>query len=306
MNAGRYSGISVSSFRRACPTVFGHFLAIAVVASIIAQSGQAAAQTTVPPAVARAETSPIPPPPIEYLLGGGDLVRITVYQNPDLSLEARVSEAGTINFPLLGTLNAGGRSASQLETLIADALKTGNFVKQPQVTALVLQVRGNQVNVLGQVNRPGRFPLEVGGMRLSDVLALAGGLSTSGAEVVTLTRPLGKGQNFRTEIDVERVFTATSDPIDDFRVFNGDVLYVGRAPTFYIYGEVQRPGAARLERNMTVMQGLATGGGLTQRGTEKGVKIYRREADGTTSIIAPRMTDLLRGGDVIYVRESLF
>ena len=257
------------------------------------------------PKLAAAATLVPPPPPPDYQLGGGDLLRITVYQNPDLSLEARVSESGVINFPLLGSLAVGGRSATQVETLIKEGLQRGNFVKQPQVTALVLQVRGNQVNVLGQVNRPGRFPLEIGGMRLSDVLALAGGVASTGADIITLIRPTAGGQPFRTELDVESVF-GPAGVAEDFRVFNGDVLYVGRAPLFYIYGEVQRPGAVRLERNMTVMQGLATGGGLTQRGTEKGVKIHRKEADGSISVITPRLNDLLRNGDVIFVRESVF
>lgn len=255
--------------------------------------------------LAAPSTVPAPPAPPDYVLGGGDLLRITVYQNPDLSLETRVSESGTISFPLLGTLVVGGRSASQVEAMITEGLRSGSLVKQPQVTALVTQVRGNLVNVLGQVNRPGRFPLETGGMRLSDVLALAGGIASSGADLITLIRPTGNGPPFRTEFDIESVFGATN-PGEDFRVFNGDVLYVGRAPIFYIYGEVQRPGAARLERNMTVMQGLATGGGLTQRGTEKGVKIHRREADGSTVVLTPKLTDLLKNGDVIFVRESLF
>ena len=74
----------------------------------------------------------------------------------------------------------------------------------------------------------------------------------------------------------------------------------------YIYGEVQRPGALRLERDMTVMQALATGGGLTLRGTEKGLRVHRRAADGTVQVLTPEMDDVLREGDVVYVRESLF
>ena len=94
--------------------------------------------------------------------------------------------------------------------------------------------------------------------------------------------------------------------VDDVLVQNGDVLYVERAPVVYIYGEVQRPGAMRLERGMTVMQALATGGGLTQRGTEKGMRIHRKGADGKTQVVQPTMDDALRDGDVVYVRESLF
>ena len=87
---------------------------------------------------------------------------------------------------------------------------------------------------------------------------------------------------------------------------NGDVIYVDRVPTVFIYGEVQRPGVIRLERGMTVMQALATGGGLTQRGTEKGMRVHRRGSDGKVQVIQPAMDDPVRDGDVVYVRESLF
>jgi polysaccharide export outer membrane protein len=93
---------------------------------------------------------------------------------------------------------------------------------------------------------------------------------------------------------------------DDLLVANGDTVFVERAPLVYIYGEVQRPGAMRLERGMTLMQALATGGGLTQRGTEKGLRVHRRAADGKVQVIQPAMDDPLREGDVVYVRESLF
>jgi len=85
-----------------------------------------------------------------------------------------------------------------------------------------------------------------------------------------------------------------------------DILHVDRAPQIYVYGEVQRPGVSRLERGMTVMQALAQSGGLTQRGTERGLRIHRRDASGAVKIIQPNMNDLVERDDVIYVRESLF
>jgi polysaccharide export outer membrane protein len=87
---------------------------------------------------------------------------------------------------------------------------------------------------------------------------------------------------------------------------NGDVLWVDRAPMVYIYGEVQRPGPMRLERGMTLMQGLATGGGLTQRGTERGIRVHRKTPDGKIQVVQPGMDDVLVDGDVVYVKESLF
>lgn len=241
----------------------------------------------------------------DYVLGAGDVVRISVYQNPDLTLETRVSESGSVSYPLLGALKLGGLSITQAEKLIADGLLKGNFLRQPQVSVLLLQVRGNQASVLGMVNRPGRYPIEVVGMRLSDLVATAGGIASGGADSVALTG-VRDGKTMRQTIDIGTLLT-TGDPKDDPLIYNGDTVYVERMPLVYIYGEVQRPGPMRIERGMTVMQALATGGGTNQRGTVKGLKIHRRGAKaGQVDIIEPGLNDLVRDGDVIYVRESLF
>ncbi len=242
----------------------------------------------------------------DYRLGVGDVLHIIVYQNPDLTLDARLSDSGFISFPLLGAVKVGGLTVSEAESLIATGLKKGDFVKNPQVTVVIMQVRGSQVSVLGQVNRPGRYPLEQAQTRLSDVLALAGGTATAtGSDIVTIigTRD---GKPMRLEIDLPRVFAA-HDPQADITLQNNDVVWVDRAPIVYIYGEVQRPGPMRVERGMTVMQALASGGGLTPRGTERGIRIHRRnEQTGNIEEMQPSMDSAVRDGDVIYVRESLF
>jgi polysaccharide biosynthesis/export protein len=240
----------------------------------------------------------------EYRLGAGDVVRISVYQSPDLSLEARISEAGLVSYPLLGNIKIGGLSVGAAEKLIADGLKAKNFVRLPQVSVLVTQVRSNQASVLGQVNRPGRFPIEANDMRLSDLLAIAGGIAVTGADTVVLVGTRS-GQRIRKEIDIADIFGPSSGENDIF-VLNGDVLYVERAPIAYIYGDVQRPGPMRLERGLTVMQALATGGGLTQRGTEKALRLHRKGADGKLRVLQPAMDDVLKDGDVVFIRESLF
>lgn len=273
------------------------------VAAVVASTALVAslplhAQSAAPSAAISASSTP------EYRLGSGDVVRITVYQNPDLTLETRVSESGVVSYPLIGQVRLGGQSISAAERAIADGLRNGNFVKQPQVTIAVLQVRGNQANVLGQVNRPGRYPLEVAEMRLTDLLAMAGGTATNGADIVVITG-IRNAKPFRTEIDLPTIFNAQSRG-EDIVIQNGDVVWVDRQPMVYIYGEVQRPGPMRLERGMTLMQSLATGGGLTQRGTEKGIRVHRKGADGKVQIITPTMDDAMRDGDVVYVRESLF
>ncbi len=241
----------------------------------------------------------------DYVLGAGDIIRITVFQNADLTLDARVSEAGTISYPLLGTIKLGGLSVGDAEKKIADGLKNGNFLKQPQVSILLTAVKSNQVSVLGLVNRPGRYPLESGSNRLSDLLAQAGGIAAiQGSDTVVVS---GKrnGKPFRKEIDFPLVFAA-SGTTEDFPLENNDAIWVDRAPMIYIYGEVLRGGAMRLERDMTLLQALASVGGLTQRGTAKGIKVHRRNSTGTVQILEPGMNDKLLANDVIYVKESLF
>ena len=257
------------------------------------------------PLTSRAQTVAAPAAAAtQYRLALGDSIRITVFQVPDLSLETRITEAGVISYPLLGSVRLAGLTVAEAEQQIARGLRDGNFVKQPQVSITLTQARGNQVSVLGQVGRPGRYPLETGEVRLTDMLATAGGVATTGSDVVVVmgTR---NAQPYRVEIELPTVF-GPGGRAADIVLQNNDVVWVERAPTIYLYGEVQRPGAIRLERNMTVMQALATAGGLTQRGTLRGLRISRKGGDGKTQEIEPQLTDRLRADDIVFVRESVF
>ncbi len=240
----------------------------------------------------------------DYRLGAGDSIGVQVFQNPDLTVEARVSESGVISYPLIGNVQIGGLSLADAERKIADALLSGGFVRSPQVNIILKQVRGNQVAVLGQVNRPGRFPLETGNTRVSDMLATAGGVTPNGDDVLILTGQR-QGQAYRRVIDIPGLFL-NQKPEDDIVLAGGDTLYVSKAPMFYIYGEAQRPGPYRIERGMTVMQALAQGGGPTARGSQNRLKLHRRDAAGKVIETDPQLTDVVRPEDVIYVRESIF
>lgn len=236
-------------------------------------------------------------------LGPGDVIKVVVYNNPDLSLETRVSESGTITFPLLGAVSVGGLPTAAAEKKLAQLLQSGGFVKQPQVNIVVTSLQSQQVSVLGQVNRPGRYPVD-GKRTVLDILASAGGVSADGGDYVTLLRKRG-GQTQREQIDIVDM-ARKGELTRDFDLQANDVLYIERAPRFYIYGEVQRPGPVRLERQMTVLQALSAGGGLTPRGTERGVRIKRADAQGKIEVITAKHDDLLRPDDVVYVQESLF
>src|SRR5262252_685577 len=237
-------------------------------------------------------------------LGAGDSVRITVFQNPDLTTETRISDQGTITFPLIGEVALAGLTPARAEARIAEHLVKGKFLVRPQVSVSVVQVRSRQVSVLGQVARPGRYPLDDTSANLTDILAVAGGVSPTGDDKVTVTMKRD-GKVVKLDVDVPAMYR-TGDLSKNIRLENGDVIYVQRAPVFYIYGEVQRAGSYRLEPSMTVMQALSVGGGVTARGTDRGLKIRRRGADGALHAVDARLTDLVQPDDVVYVRESWF
>lgn len=263
-----------------------------------------AAATTTPVAPSSVAATPSLPNSQDYRLGAGDAIGVQVYQSPDLSIDARVSESGVISYPLVGSVQLGGLTIAEAEKKIGDALRSGGFVKVPQVNIVLRQVRGNQVAVLGQVSRPGRFPLETFNTRVSDMLAAAGGTTPTGDDVLIVTGQRD-GKPFRKVIDIPGLFlNAKSD--EDIVVTGGDTLYVNKAPMFYIYGEAQRPGPYRIERGMTVMQALAQGGGPTVRGSQNRLKLHRRDASGKVVETTPNLNDPVRPEDVIYVRESLF
>ena len=239
----------------------------------------------------------------ELVLGGGDVVKISVYGNPDLAVETRVSESGDITMPLVGQVGVAGLSAAMAETKIASMLQRGGFVKNPQVNLLVTALTSQQVSVLGQVNRAGRYPID-GPRSVLDLLALAGGISPDGGDVVTVIRKRN-GKVLKDQVDTAELMRS-ADMTGNSDVQAGDIIFVDRAPRFYIYGEVQRPGQLRLERQMTVLQALSAGGGLTLRGTERGLRVKRRDQDGKLQTIDVKGDDLLQPNDVVYVKESLF
>jgi len=240
----------------------------------------------------------------DYTLGPGDILRIQVFQSADLTVEARISESGVISYPLLGVVKLAGLSPQQAETLISTRLKEGKFLQNPQVTLNVLQFRSQQVSVLGNVARPGRYPLETTGMRLSEVLSVAGGVAPTGADSVILMTTRG-GRPQRLEIDLVDMFT-TGDLSKDVVLQAGDTLYVNRAPNYFVYGQVQRPGQYALDRGMTVAQAIAKGGGLTLRGTDRAVRLHRRIGERNVQILEPKLDDPVKADDLIFIRESIF
>jgi len=245
-----------------------------------------------------------------FSLGTGDVIRITVYGQSDLATTSRIAETGKINFPLIGDVEVGGLSTAQAERNIAKLLNDRGIVTNAQVSIFLEQRKqtlANTVTILGQVARPGRYPLQdvsvEGVQTLVDLLAMAGGTNANAADYLIAVKKEGDGHK-RIRVDLVALLRE-GDLKYDYTLGGGDVILVPEMDVFYIYGQVKKPGRYRLEPEMTVMHALSVAGGVTDRGSESAVLLKRRgEADMKSSGANP--TDKLQVGDVIYVKERLF
>ena len=282
------------------------FLALSLVFTLAVASGAAFAQS--PQRIAAAPRAA--PPPVEAAkanalesIGPGDVVKITVFRNPDLATDARVSDNGTIPFPMIGDVDVLGLTPQQVAKRIADKLSGGRFVVNPEVQVSLAAVNSRQVSVLGNVVKPGRYPIDSVNRRVTDFVAAAGGMAAGGADTVTVVQVRG-GKETKSDVDLAQMFR-NGNLGSNMELAPGDTIFVHRAPMIYVYGEVNKAGAYRLEPHMTVMQAIALGGGINARGTERGLRVHRREG-GNVKKIEVSLTDEVRVDDVIYVKESIF
>lgn len=237
-------------------------------------------------------------------IGPGDTVSVKVFDQPDMDATVPVSDEGTIHLPLIGTLPIAGLSPAQVSLKIEKALKDGSFFVNPHVTVTLVQSVNQLVAVLGEVRQPGRYQV-ASNTTIFQLLAQAGGATTTSADVIYLIRADASGAQTRTPINLKGSTDATAVlPTQRFK--GGDSIFVPRADQFYIYGEVQQPNEYRLESAMTVVQAIARAGGLTTRGSDRRVDIKRKGADGKETTFRAKQTDLVQPNDVIHVKESIF
>lgn len=245
----------------------------------------------------------------------GDLVRVTVYGQPDLTTLARVSQENTITFPFIGQVKVGGISSAQAQTNIASALERKRIVRNPQVNILVEGLSsGDLVTILGQVRQPGRYPLSgesfIETHTLLDLLAVAGGTTDSANTRVRIFRvgaaeQTDGGTGLPLEVDMHELMNGGNLGNANLVLRSGDIVVVPEADAFYIYGQVNRPGRYPLQKGMMVMHAISVGGGVTDRGNESGLVVTRTENSQQKKINA-KLDDPLRAGDVIYVKERFF
>jgi polysaccharide export outer membrane protein len=205
---------------------------------------------------------------------------------------------------MLGTLAVGGLSTDQTSQLISARLDREGFIRQAHVSVMVSQFMSRQISVIGQVNKPGKYPLDKAST-VVDSLAMAGGIDPTGGDKIILIRRAKEGNKERKiEIDLHAIFQEGESK--NIEVLSGDIIYVPRAEVFYVYGEVQHPGMIRLERGMTVLQAISAAGGLTPKGTENGATLKRQDDHGEMQTFDVDLGERMRPNDVLYIRESWF
>jgi polysaccharide export outer membrane protein len=252
--------------------------------------------------------------PTLYVAGPNDVLTITVFNQPQLSGKFAVESDGTLAFPLLGRVPVGGLSIRAVEDEIRRRL-AGGYVKDPHVSVTMEQYRSQQVFVMGEVQKPGSLQF-TGAMTLIEALARAGSTTErAGAEAVIVrsrtpesavpaTPPSGDTANAETiRVDLRSLQTGTLS--QNVALRPGDTIFVPRAETVFVLGQVQKAGEYVLRRGMTVRQVLALAGGMTERGSTRRIQIIRTVDDKEVTIDVNLQTKV-QPGDTIVVRDRLF
>ncbi len=249
--------------------------------------------------------------PTSYKIGLNDEVKITVFDEPDLSTMYRVDADGSISFPLIGRVTAAGATLSELQQRITTMLAAG-YIRNPQVRVEVNQYKSQFVYVIGEVRAPGKIPM-TGSMTLLEALALAGS-PTPGASneviVVHPNRPNATTAPTATDIEGARITVNRKDlelgkAGQDVVLQDGDIINVPSAQHFYITGMVRNPGTHVLDPGMTVQQAIALAGGLNERGSDRRIKVSRL-VNGKLTELGVNLEDKIQPGDTITISGRFF
>ncbi|MFZ0498948.1 MAG: polysaccharide biosynthesis/export family protein [Steroidobacteraceae bacterium] len=240
------------------------------------------------------------------VLGPGDEVTVHVFGQANMDTTTYIADDGTLQVPLAGPVHVAGLSPSGAAHAIEAALQKGQFLVHPHVSITIVKSSSQEVSVLGQVSRPGMFPIQ-SNTTLLDLLAQAGGETTQGADTIYILRTGADGAIHRLTINLEGLAeTGAAPEAAQITLRGGDQVYVPRAPEIYVMGEVHTPGRFRLSQGMTVLEAVAHAGGVTDMGSTHRILIRRPLPDGKYREISANLTDTVAPGDIVTVRERIF
>ncbi|OFW16286.1 MAG: hypothetical protein A3F70_03735 [Acidobacteria bacterium RIFCSPLOWO2_12_FULL_67_14] len=276
-------------------------------------------------AVLFAQMPPQMPPPVQppaaqsanYVVGPQDVLIITSYDQPDLTGKFTIDADGSFTYPLIGRVTVGGMTLRQVEEMLEKVLVDQGFFRSPQLTVSVEQYRSQRIYIVGEVRTPGAYPLS-GDMRLVEALALAGStLPTASGEAVVvhpseqgiLVDPLAPDPTASDSGNVVRVdlrLLENGDLSQNVDLRSGDTIFVLRAESVYVFGQVRNPGAYPLrDKQTTVLQALSLAGGVTERASTGRIQIVRI-VDGKKAEMRVELTDFVLPRDTIIVPERFF
>ena len=250
----------------------------------------------------------------DYVVGPQDVLTITSYDQADLSGKFTLEADGTFTYPLIGRVKAGGLTLRALENSLKKRLKDEGFFNNPQITIAVETYKSQRIFIVGEVRTPGAYPLS-GDMNLVEAIARAGStLPTASGEAI-IVHPAAQGASGPTlpnqdpAANTERVdLRAMQNGVftDNIVLRDGDTVFVPRAESVYVFGQVKNPGAYALQQKDTsVLQALSLAGGITDRGATTRIRIVRMMA-GEKKELKVKLSDIVLPGDTIIVAERIF
>ena len=251
----------------------------------------------------------------DYKLGPEDEIEIQVWGHDDLTRKVRVGLNGTISFPFVGEVRAKGLTLQELQRELENRLGP-RYIIDPRVSITVTEFKSQKFFVVGNVDKPGTYPLTKP-ITVVEAISLAGGLASGekgGGTVAILVRaePGQKTDQPRLpnrtpageKVKISLSAALAGDPKHNLEIKNGDTVYVP-ALFYYVQGQVKQAGKFPYDDNMTVLMAVTTAGGFTDRASSRSIYIIREES-GRKEKIKVSLDDPIQPGDVITVPESWF
>ena len=253
------------------------------------------------------QQAPAPPPaaaaPAKYMIGAQDLLKITVFDEPDLTNSYRVDGDGFITFPYIGRVSAGGLTLGELQDRIRTLLSAG-FIRNPQVRAEVGEFKSQSVLVSGEVRQPGKITM-TGAMTLLEALAAAGSPTSTASSELTIAHPRRPGEQGDADIIRVNWKDLQLGKGTDVVLQDQDLINIPKAQMFFITGQVRNGGPLVLEPGTTIQQAIAMAGGLNERGSDRGITVIRL-VNGKSTDVKVSLEDKVQPNDTIIVRNRFF
>jgi polysaccharide biosynthesis/export protein len=286
----------------ALPSAYGFAQDRVGSSEVRAEAPRPASQTA--PVAAHSSSSPP-----ELLIGAGDLLEVSLYGMPDFKIDVRVNSGGEISLPMLGTVAVAGLSVEQAETLIERKLSQKGLFNDPHVTVFEKEYATQGISVLGEVQKPGIYPL-LGSRKLYDAISAAGGTTPKAGRYVLITRRQAPEHPLRVPL----LTGAPESMENNVKVEPGDTILVSKAGVVYVVGDVHQPGGFVMENgnDITVLKAIALAQGTNPNAALNAARLIRKTPEGPKDvplslkqILAAKAPDLqLEPDDVVFVPSS--